>query len=222
VVHRCELEVRPGGPQRLLAGVPFLQEPAVHSGVVRFSRSLGLPELSPDILGMAIRLEDAHGPDRPQDLLLVTSGDGAVIHHLFAPGRGYFGLPYSSVLAYRGEGSAFLVGARLAPGSPRPEGNGSEFADLDAAASTGRLRYDIGVAPVNGRLTRVATLTVGERLPDDLNALHFNPWNTGGGLHPAGPINAIRDLAYRRSQRGWDGDQSARRPDRPTWAAAGR
>lgn len=209
VVHRCELEVHGGGPDRLLAGVPFLREPGVHSGVVRFSRSLGLPELSPDILGMAIRLEDAHGPGRPQDLLLVTSGDGAVIHHLFVPGRGYFDLPYSSVLAYRGAGDAFLVGARIAPGAPRPEGHGSEFADLDAAANTGRLRYEIGVAPVNGRLTPVATLAVGERLPDDLNALRFNPWNTGGGLHPSGPINAIRDLAYRRSQEGWDDDAPA-------------
>ncbi len=205
VVHEAELEVHGGAPRPdLLAGVPFLTRPATHSGLVRFSRSIGLPEASPDIHGMAIRLTGAHGPGRHQDLLLVTSGDGAVVHHLFLPGRGYFERPYSSVLTFRGEGGAFLVGARLSAGSPRPSSGETEFDDLAAAAATGRLAYDIGVAPVNGRLTAVATLRVGDRLPQDLDAMQFNPWNTGGGLEPTGPINRMRELVYRDSQAGWE------------------
>jgi hypothetical protein len=164
--------------------------PAVHPGVVRFSRSLGLPELSPDILGMAIRLEDAHGPERPQDLLLVTSGDGAVIHHLFAPGV----VLRPAVLErarLSGEGSAFLVGARLAPGSPRPEGNGSEFADLDAAASTGRLRYDIGVAPVNGRLTQSPPSRSASGCPTTSTHSTSTRGTRAAACIRPGPINAI-------------------------------
>jgi len=206
VVHEAELRVHggDGGRPDLLAGVPWLTMPASHAGVVRFSRSLGLPERAPDIHGLALRLVGAHGPGLDQDLLMVTSGDGLLVHHLFVPGRGYFDRPYSSVLPYRGTGGRFVVGARLAPAAPRPPGAGSEFADLGAAAATGRLAFEVGVAPIRGRLTPVATLAVGARLPDEENALHFNPWNTGGGLHPAGSVNALRDRVYRRSQRGWD------------------
>jgi len=202
-VFAGELRIDGGGPLALLAGVPFLSEPATHRGLVRFSRSLGLPEASPDILGMAIRLTDAHGPGRPQDLLLVTSGDGAVVHHVFVPSRGFYARPYSSVLVFRGEGDAFVVGARLAPGSARETGHGSELADLTASAATGRLRFDLGVAPLSGRMRPVATLTVGARLPDDRAEPRFNPWNTGGGLEPTGPVNRMRQSVYPRSQRGW-------------------
>lgn len=204
-VHEAELRVHggDGGRPDLLSGVPFLTTPAAHAGVVRFSRSLGLPERVPDIHGLALRLEDAHGPGQHQDLLLVTSGDGMLVHHLFVPGRGYFDRPYSSVLPYRGEGGRFVVGARVAPSAPRPAGEGSELADLGSAAATGDLRFEVGVAPIGGRLVPVADLEVGARLPDHANALRFNPWNTGGGLHPAGPVNALRDRVYRRSQRAW-------------------
>lgn len=204
-VHEAELTVHGDVELSELEGVPLLSRPAVHAGVVRFSRSLGLPELSPDILGMAIRLTDAHGPGRPQDLLLVTSGDGAVVHHLFAPSRGYFDRPYSSVLTFRGARGPFVIGARLTPGSSRVTGRGSELADLGAAAASGRLRYDLGVAPLTGRMTRVATLKVGTRLPDSANAIRFNPRNTGGGLELSGPVNRMRGWVYPRAQDGWTG-----------------
>jgi hypothetical protein len=44
---------------------------------------------------------------------------------------------------------------------------------------------------------------VGARLPAGLNALRFNPWNTGGGLEPAGWLNGARDRAYKLSQAAW-------------------
>lgn len=203
-VHEAELTIHDRGVKRPeLEGVTFLTRPATYSGVVRFSRSLNLPEISPDILGMAIRLTDAHGPGRPQDLLLVTSGDGAVVHHLFVPGRGYFDTPYSSVLTFRGVRGPFVIGARLASGSARVSGRGSELADLGAAAATGRLRYDVGVAPLTGRMTPVATLRVGPRLPEQANEIRFNPQNTGGGLELSGPVNRMREWVYPGSQDGW-------------------
>ena len=50
----------------------------------------------------------------------------------------------------------------------------------------------------------MATLKVGDRLPQDLDATRFNPWNTAGGLEPAGSLNRMRDLVYRDSQAGWE------------------
>jgi hypothetical protein len=205
-VHACELEIG-GAAARpdLLAGVELLTTPATHRGIVRFSRSLGLPESAPDIHGMAIRLPDLHGRGHHQDLLLVSSGDGLLVHHLFVPGYGYFSRPYSSVLAFRGRGGAFLLAARLAAGAPRPRGGGSELADLLAAATTGRLRYDFGVAPLTGSMVAVGALSVGERLDPSLEGTRFNPANTGGGLQPSDPVNRMRRRVYERSQEGWGG-----------------
>ncbi len=203
VVHAAELEIRGGGPPGLLAGVPLLTTRRTYPAVVRFSRSLGLPETAPDFMGIGLRLTDAHGPDRHQDLLLVSSGDRTITHHLFKPGFGFFDHAYSSVLVFRGQGPAFLVGARLSPGSARDTGHGSEFDDLAASAATGNLRYDLGVAPVRGKLSRVGILTIGDQLPDEANAIRFNPWNTGGGLEPTGPVNRIREWVYPGSQKGW-------------------
>jgi hypothetical protein len=203
-VHSAQFTVHGRRDLPELEGVTLLRTPATHPAVVRFSRSLNLPELAPDILGMAIRLTDAHGPGRPQDLLLVTSGDGAVLHHLFAPSRGYFDRPYSSVLTFRGAAGPFVIGARLAPGAPRVRGRGSELADLGAAAATGRLAYDVGVAPLTGRMTPVATMVVGARLPEEANRIRFNPAaNTGGGLELSGPVNRMRRWVYPGSQAGW-------------------
>jgi hypothetical protein len=205
VVHEAELRVHGRRPSPdLLAGVPFLTHQATYRGIVRFSRSIGLPEAAPDILGMAIRLPDAHGPGRPQDLLLVTSRDHALVHHLILPAHSYIGHPYSSVLTYRGGDGAFVLVARVAPGAPLPDdGAGTEFDELLAAAETGGLRYELGPAPLTGRMRPVATLSIGGRLPGEANAVRFNPWNTGGGLEPAGPVNRMRQSAYRLSQRGW-------------------
>jgi hypothetical protein len=33
-------------------------------------------------------------------------------------------------------------------------------------------------------------------------ALRFNPWTTGPGIHPSGWLNLLRDAAYQASQRG--------------------
>lgn len=206
VVHAAQVEIRGGGPPGLLAGVPVLTRRATYPAIVRFSRSVGLPETAPDFMGMAVRLTDAHGPGRHQDLLLVSSGDGTVVHHLLRPTYGYLDPEFSSLLVFRGDGPAFVVGARRSPGAPRDVGHGSEFADLAGTAATGELRYDLGVAPVRGKLSRVGVITIGERLPDEANGIRFNPWNTGGGLEPTGPLNRIREWAYLGSQKGWGGE----------------
>ena len=51
-------------------GVPLLDEPGSYDVLLRLSRSVGLPARLPDILGLAVRVLDAHGPGRHQDLLL--------------------------------------------------------------------------------------------------------------------------------------------------------
>src|SRR5829696_3950772 len=69
--------------------------------LMRFSRSLGFPRPLPDLLGMSVRVLDAYGPGRHQDVLLVTSVDAAVLHHVFVPAGDVQQRPYSSSLPYR-------------------------------------------------------------------------------------------------------------------------
>lgn len=136
-------------------------------------------------------MPDAYGAGRHQDFLLVTSADYPLLHHIFLPARDVQQRPYTSSLPYRAKGDLFLVGALPQPGSPRLDGR-NEFERLHAAASTGRLAFDLAVAPVSGRFRTVGSVRIGVRLPHELDALRFNPWDTGGGIEPAGWLNGAR------------------------------
>lgn len=181
-------------------GAPLFDEPGEHEAVFRFSRALGLPEPLPDILGLALRVLDAHGSGRHQDFLLATSADLPVLHHALLPGpRGFLAQSYSSVLTYRIGGARRLVGAQPVP-TAAAKARGA-LPELIEVANRGDLRFRLALAAVAGRWDPVATLLVHERLPHaDSEHLAFNPWNTGGAIRPAGPFMGIRQAAYRASQ----------------------
>jgi hypothetical protein len=203
VVHEARL--RPYGSRHAPRAAPLLRDPGEHRAIVRFSRSLGVPRPIPDLLGMSIRVLDAHGPGRHQDLLLVTSVDLPIAHHLFVPATDVQQRPYTSSLPYSAGRDRFLVGALPDAGSPRPPGD-DEFDRLGAAAATGQLRFQLAIAPLRGRFRPVAELHIGARAPDELDALRFNPVeNRGPGLEPVGFLNRMRDPAYRASQAAWRG-----------------
>lgn len=173
-----------------------------HRVIARFSRAVGLPRPIPDLLGLSLRVPDAYGAARHQDFLLVTSADYPLLHHIFLPAVDVQQRPYTSSLPYRAGDDLFLVGAVPRRESPRAHGR-DEFDRLRIAASTGRLVFDLAVARVAGRFHSVGSLHIGRRLAPELDALRFNPWNTGGGMQPAGGLNGARDRAYKLSQGTW-------------------
>lgn len=200
VTYRARLSVP--GTSAAPGGSTLLSTPGEHDAIVRFSRSLGLPRPLPDLLGMSIRVIDAYGPDRHQDLLLVTSGRRPLLHHVFLPARDVQQRPYSSAIPYAAGEQRFVVGALPDHGAPRAAGD-DEFQRLARAAATGRLTFGLAVAAVPGPFARVATIHVGGPLPDALEALRFSPFNSGGGLQPTGMLNRMRRTAYPLSQRAW-------------------
>ena len=200
VVYDARLVV-PGAPAAP-RGAKLLSQPGEHRSLVRFSRAVGLPRPIPDLLGLSMRLPDVYGRGRHQDFLLVTSADYPLLHHIFLPAVDAQQRPYTSALPYRAGGDLFLVGALPDSDSPRPAGR-NEFDRLKAAALTGRLSFQLAVASMAGRFRRVGTVHIGERLGPELDALRFNPWNTGGGMKPAGWLNGARDRAYKLSQATW-------------------
>jgi len=200
VAYRARLVV--DGAPHAPDGSTLLSTPAEHAAVMRFSRSLGVPRPIPDLLGVSLRILDAYGPGRHQDFLLVTSVDLPVLHHVFVPASDVQQRPYSSSLPYGAGDETFIVGVVPDPTSPRPAGD-DEFDRLDRAAATGRLVFGLAIAPVRGRFRRIGSVHVQDRLPPELDALRFAPFNCGGGLRPAGALNRLRAYAYPMSQRAW-------------------
>ena len=68
-------------------GVALLDSPGRYDVLVRVSRSAGLPELLPDVLGLAVRVLDAHGPGAHQDLLLDSTGPEPLLRRWPVPAR---------------------------------------------------------------------------------------------------------------------------------------
>lgn len=204
-----EAVLRVDGGAHVPSEASLLRTCAEHRALVRFSRSLGLPPRLPDLFGIAIRLPEVYGQGRHQDFLLVTSVDAPVLHHIFIPVMDAQQAPYSCSLPYRAGDERFLVGAQPVAGSPRPSGRTVDE-KLERAAATGELRFALSIAPLAGRFAPVGELRVGERLADELNGIRFNPWNTGGGLVPAGVLNRLRAYAYPASQEGWAGPHARR------------
>ena len=172
-----------------------------HEAVVRFSRGVGLPESLRDILGLAVRLVDAHGPGQHQDLLLVTSGSRPGLRHALVPARTFGHERWSSILPYEvGDARRRVVfGAR--PRSAALD-RASRLDDLRRLVAAGGVRFSLEVASPAGRWDEIGILRIGDALPDDVSeGLRFNPANTGGTVAPVGVLQTIRRLAYRGSQR---------------------
>lgn len=172
-----------------------------HDAIVRFSRGAGLPEAVPDILGLALRLVDLHGPGRHQDLLLVTSGSRPGLRHALVPARTFGHRRWSTLLPYDADGRRLVFGARPLS-APLEEAR--RLDDLRRIVAAGDpVRFALEVAEPSGDWEEVAVITVGSERSDEENeGLRFNPANTGGGIEPSGFLQTIRRRAYLGSQEG--------------------
>jgi hypothetical protein len=77
--------------------VAWLDEPGTDRGIVRLSRSIGLPEGWPDVLGLAFRFTDGSGD---HDLLLASTATAPVLRHALLPRADAMGTSYSSSFTY--------------------------------------------------------------------------------------------------------------------------
>lgn len=160
--------------------------------IVRLSRAVGLPPSVPDILGVAVKVLDVHGPGRDQDLLLASVGRGPVASRLLVPRWRFAGTPFSTILPYDLGGQRTAVVARV-----RAAGS-SAYRDLASAAAP---QADVRVSAATGG--DLGWVRLGDRLPQTVaDDLRFDPWHTGETLRPVGGLNRLRRPAYQASQRG--------------------
>lgn len=170
----------------------LLSEPGPYPVVARLSRGLGLPQGLPDVLGLAIKIPDVYGPGADQDLLFASSPGAPVLRRAAAPATGFFATTFSSLLPYQvGDRSRLYLGA--IPDTSVDVG-GTGFDEAEDAAAAGTLRFQIALAGLTEPWEPFGVLYLTRCVED--RDVQFSPWNTGGGIRPAGPLNALREAAY--------------------------
>jgi hypothetical protein len=172
--------------------------PGSHPAIVRFSRGIGWSPALPDVHGVAIRLIDAHGPGRPQDLLLssvLSSRLGRFVPFLSATVSGPF---YSTVAPYAGPQGRTVIGARF-DGPPL-----RNLAALEDAVWSGDCTLGLLVTTGLKAWSPLGSLRVhADRLDrEEEEALDLDPWNTAEGFQPTGWVNHLRRPAYAASRQG--------------------
>jgi hypothetical protein len=165
--------------------------------VVRFSRGAGLPDALPDVLGIGIRLVDADGPDRHQDLLLASAWPSVAGRRLLRPGRSFTGdTIFSSLLAYEAAGRRVLFAARVAGTEP------VEFGRIADLLVRGRAVHLLWATP-GGDWQALGEVHLAEMLGEDEDRrLDLDPYHTVPDLVPVGLLNQLRRPTYAASREG--------------------
>lgn len=172
-------------------GARLLDAPGSYDVLVRFSRSAGLPEPLPDVLGMAVRILDAHGPGQDQDLLLDSTRPEPLLRRFPWIGRDLLGQLYCSLLPYDVADSSLLLGAHPLPGQ-----GSSGLRDLPDEVAV-----ELLAATPHGSWRPWGVIRTSGPLPaPGGRQIRFNPWTTGGGIRPAGPWQQWRRESYDASR----------------------
>lgn len=178
-------------PQRF--GVPLLDRPGEHSALVRISKAISTPGALPDVLGLAVRIDDADENGNPLDLALATTGERILLRHVFLPAGDFADSLYTSLLPYQIGDQRRMIAATSADPGRRIE------SDLATLARSQPPNFRLMIATLTGPWRTAGLLTLNETIDED-------PWfdiesNAIDGLRPLGWLNRLRGPAYRASQR---------------------
>ena len=167
--YRARLTVAPTGGW----GARVLDEPAVHEGVVRLSRAVGLPHPLPDAEGLALRLPGLGVGGAPLDLLVNSAW-----RFVFAPA--VLSPVWSAILPHRtGTGGRVLIGARPL-GTSRTDG------------------FEMLAAEPLGTWRPWGELLLAEQV--DGEGLRFAPTIGADDLQPVQLFRSLRARSYEKSQ----------------------
>lgn len=179
------------------------------SVLVRFSGAWWKKRQWPDVLGCALRFTHATAPTvrsspDDQDLLLATVRVPATT--LLAPLTTHVGdylhNAYFGVSPFRAEGlPAIKLRLRALVADPTLAGSRSESLALAVEHKPVRLRLEARRAIPMAAYEPIAEIELLERANIDQEALSFDPYRTGRGLHPAGFVHALRIPIYAASRR---------------------
>lgn len=146
---------------RVFSGEEWLDASGEEQVSARISRSVGLPDAAPDIVGLALRIGDA-------DLLLATTGRGLPGRFVILPRRSVVDGPFTTLMPFRGAGGPVLLAARR-------EGPGPELKTLSELRRYGaELQFGLFYSRLRGPWTRFGTLRLRVSANPD-QAARFDP-----------------------------------------------
>jgi hypothetical protein len=188
-----------------------------HRGaIIRLSHAVGFRASRPDVIGLAVRLPDAYGPGRHQDLLLASSGTGRIGRHLLRPARDLATTTFSTLLPYAiaGHGRHPIVAHAVAGSAP------ATYATVIGRGPVEIPAFTLRIGTVDGPVLATIHAT-GAIAHESAEPLAFDPWNTGPELRPVGWPNRLRRPTYAASWRGRMA-RTASRPGRRPSGSTGR
>jgi hypothetical protein len=169
----------PGPPERVIA---------------RLSRSIGMPSWSPDVIGLALRLDTGTAV---ADVELATTGVGVPGRFALIPRRSPSGATFSTLLPYRSARGPILLCAR----SPRDEPLPADLDGIDRALRARPWRLRLYVATPAGRWHPFADLALRPADAQDDRDLRFDAVRhplPGAGSY--GWVRSLRQPSYHRVQ----------------------
>ncbi len=178
------------------SGISWIDSAGTDDVVVRFSRSVGLPSVFPDILGLAVRVPG----ERPADILLASTGRSFPARFLLLLRKNAGQTTFTSMMPYKGSHGPVLLAAFPAEPSsvaPLPARLG-QFRDQLAAAE-----WDLGLfhATPRGAWKRFGTLRLSADPPQVDTGIRFDPLlNSLPGAGIYGWARRLREPSYRTAR----------------------
>lgn len=165
-------------------GTDWLDRPGEDRGLVRLSRSAGLPESMPDVHGMALTFTGAHG--ERCDVLLSTTGRSVPARFVLAPRRDPWTAFYSSLLPYTASGKPILLAAVQVE---------------DGKADDDTRVFELLAAELTGPWRPFGLLELHEPADAAAEPHRFDPRHVPPGLQWPSALMRIREPAYAAAQK---------------------
>ncbi|GAA1269916.1 SRPBCC family protein [Arthrobacter pascens] len=184
----------PGGR----SGISWLDAPGTDQVRARFSRSVGLPDALPDILGLALRIGAGPGA---ADVLLATTGWGFPARFLLLPRLDVGAARFSTLMPYRGADGPVLLGLRTFSLPPRATGRAETGGGFRDALAEGRWVLALSFATPAGRWVHAGTLTLRADPDQEDTPARFDPLQhplQGAGTYAW--ARRLREHSYRTAR----------------------
>lgn len=143
----------------LSSGIAWIDQPGGTPATARVSRSAGLPDGLPDIVGLAVRLH--HGDPGPapstfSDVLLSSTGWSFPARFVLVPRLTASRAPLTTMMPYRGDHGPVLLGARTLT----PAGLPSSLRSFSRSLGASEWQLGLYFATLRGAWQHFGTLTL--------------------------------------------------------------
>jgi uncharacterized protein YndB with AHSA1/START domain len=175
------------GSSGATSGVEWLDTPGIDSVKARFSRSVGLPQQLPDILGLALRITPSSGG--MADVLFASTGWRLPGRFLLQPKLDVASATFTTLMPYRGGKGPVLLGLRTSELPAGPLASGEWVLNLHWAKPAGPWR-ECGELRLRAEPETADT------------PVRFNPLqNQPPGARAYAWTRRLRERSYRAAQR---------------------